>query len=174
MILLALVLLALVVLVLVVSNKSAYFRIERSRVISAADATIHSRIDDFRQWTKWSPWEGLDPNLTRDYSGAESGMGAVYSWSGNGKAGAGRMTILSSDSQAIVMNLEFLRPFKATNTTTFRLEPQSAGTKVTWTMEGNNGFMLKLFSLVFNTEKLVGKDFEKGLAAIAESVEPKT
>ncbi|MEN9308972.1 MAG: hypothetical protein RL173_2904 [Fibrobacterota bacterium] len=175
MIALIILVVAVFLLCLVIAKRPSDFRIERNLIIAAPAGSIQPLVDNFRQWIRWSPWEGLDPNLTREYLGPEAGKGAIYAWKGNNKAGAGRMTVLSSEPEhSIVLRLEFLRPFKATNTATFRFEPQSSGTLVTWSMEGNNGFVMKLFSLVFDSEKFVGKDFEKGLAALAKAVEPKT
>jgi len=170
----ALILFAILVVCLVAASRPSEFRIERSLEISASPTAIHPLIDDLHNWTKWSPWEGLDPDLRREYLGEPSGKGAIYTWTGNGKAGAGRMTILSSEpGRSTHLRLEFFRPFKAVNTTTFRLEPTTKGTNVSWTMEGNNGFLLKLFGLLLDTEKLVGKDFEKGLASLAKAAEDK-
>jgi len=167
MILLAILLAGLVGFGLFVASRPANFRIQRTAILPASSAIVHSHIDDFRQWANWSPWESLDPNLQRQYLGPTSGVGSIYTWSGNGKAGAGRMTIVSSDPTRIVLQLEFLRPFKATNTATFQLAPEADGTRVDWIMEGNNGFIMKLFSIVFDSEKFVGKDFEKGLASLS-------
>ena len=105
--------------------------------------------------------------MQRTYSGAEKGVGAQYAWSGNKKAGAGRMTILDCQApQMVVIKLEFIKPFAATNHATFMMTPSGSGTKITWSMTGDRPFMMKAFSLVMNMDKLVGGDFEKGLANI--------
>ncbi len=74
--------------------------VERSTTIDAAPERVYEQLADFHQWRSWSPWEDLDPDLQRDYSGPESGTGAVYRWSGNRKAGSGRMEIVSADATA--------------------------------------------------------------------------
>jgi len=143
------------------------FRIERSTVIAAPAAEIYPLIADFHAWTRWSPWEGLDPTMARTYSGADAGVGAVYAWEGNKKVGAGRMAITAAEPPArIALDLSFLRPMKAENTTEFTLRPEGGGTRVAWSMAGPQPFMSKLFGLVFNIEKMVGGDFEKGLGQL--------
>lgn len=93
------------------------FSLSRSTRVRADAATVHALIDDFREWTKWSPWENVDPDLRRDYTGPVSGVGSTYKWSGNRKAGEGMMRITGSTPTSVVVDLEFLKPFKATNVT---------------------------------------------------------
>ncbi|OZE15499.1 transcriptional regulator [Rhodococcus sp. 05-2255-3B1] len=146
--------------------------VERSAVVRADAATVHALIDDFHQWVKWSPYEGVDPDLKRTYSGPDAGVGASYSWSGNRKAGAGTMTITESiPEERIVLDLAFTKPFKNRNVTAFLLEPVADGTRVTWRMSGKQSKLFALIGKVFSMDKLVGPDFEKGLrqlAAVAE------
>lgn len=148
------------------------FRVERSIVIDASPGTVFPLIDNFHRWTAWSPWEGVDPNLRRTYTGPDSGVGATYSWEGNRKAGKGSMSITKSvpDTQ-VVLDLEFQKPFSAQNVTTFLLEPNSARTTVRWQMTGRKNRMLKLFGFIVNMDKLVGKDFDKGLAQLKAEAE---
>jgi Polyketide cyclase / dehydrase and lipid transport len=160
--------LALVVLLLVViSTRPASFRIARSAQVGASDAVVFSLLNDFHQWQKWSPWEKLDPSMKKTFDGPSSGQGAKYSWLGNSKAGEGRMTILDSKpNELLKIQLEFVKPFAATNQTTFKLSPSGDATKteVQWIVEGENGFAAKAFSLFVNMDKLLGKEFEQGLA----------
>jgi hypothetical protein len=110
--------------------------------------------------------------MKKTFSGASSGQGSVYSWVGNDKVGEGRMTIEKSDKPSLVsIKLEFLKPFAATNTATFTFAPVAEGTKVTWAMDGNNNFMSKAFQMFMNMDKLIGKDFEQGLASIKAAAE---
>jgi hypothetical protein len=144
-------------------------RIERARSIPATPAAIQAQLVDFHRWRAWSPWERLDPNLNRAYSGAASGVGAGYAWQGNNKAGEGRMTIVAVEPTRVEVKLEFIKPFAATNTTIFALAPDGAATTVTWTMLGRSSFGMKIFGVLFNLDKLVGRDFERGLAQLAEA-----
>ena len=159
------VVLALLLLVIFIATRPAHFRIQRSGLINAPSAVVFPLIDDFHNWPKWSPWEKLDPGMKKTFSGAPAGTGASYSWVGNDKAGVGSMTITDSKpSELVSMKLEFIKPFAATNQATFALTPSGAGTQVVWSMEGDNGFVSKAFCLVMDMDKMVGKDFEEGLA----------
>ena len=164
-----------------VSTRPATFHIERSTTIAAPADVAFTQVNDFHKWAQWSPYEKLDPQMTKTFTGPAEGVGASYSWKGNDKAGEGSMTIEKSDKPLhISIKLHFLKPFPATNTATFAFTPDSANpqaTKATWAMDGNNNFVGKLFSLFVNVDKLVGDDFEKGLASlktVAESVSKKT
>ncbi|MGQ4617757.1 SRPBCC family protein [Nocardia sp. R7R-8] len=152
----------------------AEFEVVRSAVITAAPARVHGLINDFHKWVEWSPWEDLDPKLQRSYSGAESGVGARYAWSGNRKAGAGSMEIIRSAEQEIAVRLEFLKPMKATNMVTFILDPVETGTEVTWRMTGRQTGLMAVIGKIIPMDKFVGRDFEKGLARMQEAVMAET
>ncbi|MGK8485652.1 SRPBCC family protein [Nocardia asiatica] len=152
----------------------AEFEVVRSAVITADPARVHGLINDFREWVKWSPWEDLDPQLQRSYSGADSGVGARYAWSGNRKAGAGSMEIIGSADREVGVRLEFLKPMKTTNMVTFTLDPVETGTEVTWRMTGQQTGLMGLIGKVIPMDKLVGKDFEKGLARLQEAATGET
>ncbi len=147
------------------------FRIQRATSIQAPPEKIFPLIDDFRNWGSWSPWEKMDPALKRAYSGPASGKGAVYEWEGN-KAGKGRMEIVDAPPPSrVTIKLDFLKPFEAHNIAEFTLTPRGGTTDVTWAMHGPNLFIGKVMSLFFDMERMVGKDFETGLAnlkAVAE------
>ena len=161
------------VLLIVIATRPAQFEVVRSAHISASPAIVFPLIDDFHAWTTWSPWEKLDPNLNRQYSGAQRGTGAEYAWSGNDQVGSGSMTITESRApEQVVIRLEFKEPFEATNVTTFTLKPESAGSEVSWSMAGDNNFVGKAMSLFMDMDQMIGKDFERGLGnlkAIAET-----
>ena len=138
------------------------YTVERSATIDAPPARIYDQIADFHNWTNWSPWEDLDPELRRDYSGAESGTGAIYGWSGNRKAGQGRMEITDATQPSRVqIDLVFEKPFKARNDTVFTIKPEGSGSQVTWTMSGKKTFMTKVMGIFKSMDKLVGPDFER-------------
>ncbi|MGW4331244.1 SRPBCC family protein [Rhodococcus koreensis] len=151
---------------------SAEFLVERSTVIDASPDVVQPLLDDFRKWQAWSPWEDVDPDLKRTYSGPDSGVGASYAWEGNRKAGSGQMVITESvPGSKVVLDLTFLKPFKAENVTTFLLEPNGAGTTVRWQMTGRNNLFFRIVGVVFPMDKMVGKDFEKGLAQLKAAAE---
>ena len=172
----------LLVLVIAIAALLAYansrpdkFRLERSIRIAAPILQVAEQIDDFHQWQKWSPWEHMDPTLQRTFSGADAGVGAVYEWTGTGKAGTGRMEIVEmrtgSAGGLITIKLDFLKPFKASNTAEFLMTPTDAGTDLTWAMFGPSKFMTKLMGVFMDFDKIVGKDFEAGLAALKRNAE---
>jgi len=149
------------------------FEVTRSTTIAADPARVHDLVDDFHHWTAWSPWEDLDPALARTYTGPDSGVGAHYAWHGNRKAGEGSMEITDSSPERIDIELSFLKPMRSTQQVEFVLTPTGAGTDVTWRMTGQHeGVLMTLFSKVVSMDRLIGKDFEKGLArlkAVAEA-----
>ncbi len=160
------------VFLVVVAMQPDQFTIERSTSIAAPPAVPFAAVNDLRRWRQWSPWENRDPNLQREYSGPESGVGASYHWSGDETVGEGRMTITESEAdRRIGIALEFVRPFAATNQVTFRFDPHDTGSRVTWTMQGVNTFMGKAMSLLMNMDAMVGGDFEAGLAKLKEVAE---
>ena len=148
----------------------AGFSLSRSIRIEAAPGRVHPLLDDFREWQKWSPWEGLDPDMSREYTGPDHGVGSTYRWSGNKKAGEGEMRITESTPSSVVVDLEFLRPFKATNLTTFDLAPAGDATDVTWTMTGRRSAIMSVMGRLF-FDNAIGGDFDKGLAALKREAE---
>jgi hypothetical protein len=151
----------------------ADFSLSRSTTIQAPPDRIHALVDDFREWQKWSPWEGVDPDLDREYSGPDHGVGSTYHWSGNKKAGEGEMRITGSTPTALVADLEFLKPFKATNVMSFAMAPNGDATDVTWTITGRRNVVMSLMGKLF-FDKSIGKDFERGLAALKRESERAT
>jgi uncharacterized protein YndB with AHSA1/START domain len=169
MLIVILVLAALVTFLFVVVSKPNNFRMQRSVTINAPAETVYAHINDFHHWQTWSPWEQLDPAMTRTYSGAAEGVGAVYDWQSNGKAGQGRMTIReAAPAHRLLINLDFIKPFPATNSAEFLLQPVSGSggdaTVVSWAMFGPSPFMSKLMGTLMNMDDLIGKDFERGLS----------
>ncbi len=147
------------------------YEVTRTAVIPAPAAKIFPLVNNFHEWTAWSPWESVDPAMERSYSGSDSGVGAKYAWNVNRKAGSGTMEIVeSTEPDLIRIRLEITEPFKAVNPTTFTFAPSASGTQVTWTMTGENKGVGKLFALFMNMDKMVGTDFEKGLAALAGAI----
>ncbi|HWA75014.1 MAG TPA: SRPBCC family protein [Polyangiaceae bacterium] len=158
---------AIVLLLVVVATRPPTFHVERSQVVDAPPAVVFAQVSDFHAWSAWSPWEKLDPAMKRSYEGAASGRGAQYAWVGNSQVGEGRMTIEQANPPArLVIRLEFLKPFEATNTATFSFVPEGSLTKVTWAMDGKNTFIGKAMSLFVSMDKMIGGDFERGLGAL--------
>jgi Polyketide cyclase / dehydrase and lipid transport len=156
-----------VLFLIIVALQPSDFRVSRSAKLAAPPEKIFPQVNELRNWEAWSPWAKLDPNCKITYSGPPAGMDAGYAWAGNKKVGEGRLTITESKpSQFVRLRLEFLKPFKATNTAEFMFRPEGNQTVVTWNMFGNNNFIFKAFALFMNCDKMIGGDFEKGLTAM--------
>ena len=153
------------------STKPNTVHYERSAVINTPPERILAQIDDFRKWSAWSPWEKLDPGMKREYGGPTNGLGANYHWIGNKKAGEGRMAITGQTADSVSIDLHFIKPMEARSRAMFRIQPEGPATRLTWTMDGPNSIMGKVFGLFVNMDKMIGKDFEAGLAAIKREAE---
>jgi uncharacterized protein YndB with AHSA1/START domain len=148
------------------------YTVERSTTIDAPPERVYPHVANFHRWHDWSPWEGLDPDLRRTYSGPEAGPGATYAWAGNRKAGEGRMEITeATEPTRVSIDLRFLKPFKAQNETAFVIRPEGAGSRVTWTMTGRKTLATKILGIFRSMDAMVGPDFEKGLASLKSTVE---
>lgn len=157
----------LVVFAIVVAFQPANFRVVRSATIAAPPAAVFAEVNDFHRWNAWSPWAKLDPAMKQTHEGAPAGTGAIYSWAGNSEVGEGRMTITESrPGELIRIKLDFIKPFAATNPTEFTFKPEGNQTAVTWTMTGEKNYISKAVCMFMNMDKMVGGDFEKGLASL--------
>lgn len=153
---------------LLASRKPDSFRVERSGLVPQSPDAVYARIVSFPAWKDWSPWEELDPEMQHTYGGMSGAVGSNFAWKGNGKAGAGKMTLTEAEpGRRIAIQLDFEKPFEAHNQVVFTLVPEGAGTRVTWAMSGPSPFISKVFTLFFNMDRAIGADFEKGLAKLA-------
>jgi Polyketide cyclase / dehydrase and lipid transport len=168
----AIVIVALVAGILIfAATKPDTFHFERSITINAAPDKIQPLIADFHQWTTWSPWEKLDPNMKRTYSGPESGVGAIYVWEGNSDVGAGRMEVTDATPTEVDIKLDFTAPMATSNMTKFVLAPSGDTTSVVWSMDGPMPYVSKLMTVFVSMESLLSKDFETGLAQLKATAE---
>lgn len=157
-----------------ISRQPAEFCITRSITISAPASAIFPQANNLHNFNLWNPWAKLDPNSTSTFEGAEEGVGAIMRWEGNNNVGKGSMTATESlPNELIRFRMEFLKPMKATNTAEFTFAPNGDTTLVTWSMSGTNNFIGKAMGLVLNCDKMVGSQFEKGLASLKAIVEAK-
>ncbi|HEX5264570.1 MAG TPA: SRPBCC family protein [Phenylobacterium sp.] len=142
------------------------FRFERSIYVDAPASAIYPHIDDFHAWAAWSPFERMDANLAKTYSGAARGVGAQYAWAGK-KAGSGSMEITEAQAPSkVVIDLKFTKPMKANNVAEFTVAPDGVGSKVTWAMSGQTTFVSRLMHAVFPMDKMLGPQFDDGLRAL--------
>jgi uncharacterized protein YndB with AHSA1/START domain len=167
---------AIAIVLILAATKPDTFRVQRATTVKAPPEKIFPLINDFHQWGTWSPYENKDPAMKRSYSGAASGKGAVYAWDGNKNVGSGRMEILDTSAPSkIVIKLDFFTPFEGHNTAEFTMLPQgdatNVTTNVTWLMHGPSPFMGKIMHVFINMDRMVGKDFEIGLANLKKITE---
>ena len=164
----------LVALVAYVATQPGEFSVSRSATFAAPAPAVFAQVNELKKWEAWSPWAKKDPQAKQSYAGPAAGAGASMSWVGNKEVGEGRMTIVESSPNALVrFKLEFFEPFAATNSAEFSFKEEGGRTALTWSMRGQNNFIGKAMCLVFDMDKMVGGDFEAGLAGIKAIVEKK-
>jgi hypothetical protein len=160
--------------VYVALQPSAY-RVERSAIVVAPAPSVFQEVNDFHAWQAWSPWAKLDPDAKSTFEGPASGEGAVFRWAGNEKVGEGSMTLTESKpDERVAIRLDFVKPWAGTSDTEFTFKPDGPRTVVTWAMSGERSFIEKAVCLVFNGDKMIGGEFEKGLANLKQVAEAKT
>ncbi len=158
----------------VVASRPNDFKVSRSATMAATPAAVFEQVNDFHKWDNWSPWAKMDPNAKTTFEGPTSGVGAKFGWSGNGDVGAGSMTIVDSKPNELVrIRLDFTKPMQGTSDIELKFEPQGEQTKVTWSMAGKNNFIAKAVSLFMDCEKMIGDQYDKGLANLKALVEAK-
>lgn len=165
------ILIALVVIVVglvgVITLQPARYRVSRSITIAAPAPVVFAQVNDFHKWSAWSPWEKIDPAMEQTYEGPPAGVGASYAWVGSREVGEGRMTIVESrPSDLIQVKLEFVKPFAGTSVAEFTFKPDGERTLVTWSMTGDKNFIAKAIHLVMSMDRMIGDQFDKGLAAM--------
>ena len=148
------------------------FQVERTGTIKATPEAIYPYLSDFRKGEAWSPYEKKDPAMKRTFFGAESGKGSVYEFAGNKEVGAGRLEIIDAvPPTRVVLSLDMREPFAGHNTIEYTLEPVGNGTKFTWAMHGLVPYPAKVMSVFFSMDKMIGRDFETGIANLKAIVE---
>ena len=172
------ILLTLVAIIAIILIAGAFqapsYQVTRSATIAAPAAAIFPEVNDFHRWAAWSPWEKMDPAMKRTFEGPPAGVGASYGWEGNSEVGSGKMTIAESKpAELIRIKLEFFKPMEGVCPTEFSFRPEGAGTRVTWTMSGTKNYVSKVACMFMNMDKMVGGDFEKGLASLKQLAEAK-
>jgi len=161
-----------VVFVIMVALQPAEFHIARTATIAAPAEVVFAQVNELKKWDAWSPWIKIDPAMKQTYEGPASGKGAISRWAGNNQVGEGSMTITESrPNELIRFNLEFIKPMAGTSTSEFTFKPEGNRTTVTWSMSGRNNFIAKAMCLFMNMDKMVGGEFEKGLAQMKSITE---
>ena len=170
---------AAIVIAAVIAGVLAYaaarpdtFQIARSIAIKAPPEKIFPMINDPHAFNTWNPFLKMDPATKLAYRGPASGKGAGHDWDGNSQVGKGSLEITDSlPSSRIVMKLDMIKPMEAHNRVEFTLEPKGDATQVTWVMSGPSPYVAKVMSTVFSMDRMVGGEFEKGLADLKAQAE---
>lgn len=161
-----------IIFLIVVAMQPSTFRISRSATVAAPAAAVFPHVNELKKWQPWSPWMKMDPNAKSTFEGPEGGKGAAMTWAGNNEVGEGKMTIIESKPNELVrFRLDFYKPMPGTSEAEFTFKPEGAGTVVTWSMSGTNNFIGRAMCLVMNMDKMVGGQFDKGLASMKAIVE---
>jgi hypothetical protein len=160
------------VFAVVVALQPSEYRVARSTTVSAPAPDVFAQVNDFHNWDAWSPWAKLDPAAKATFEGPPAGQGAVFAWSGNDKIGEGRMTLTESRPAELVrIKIDFVKPFAGTSTSEFTFKPAGNQTAVTWIMSGQNNFIARAMCLFVSMDKMLGGEFEKGLAQMKSVAE---
>lgn len=165
--LVAAMLLAVLAIIAFAARRPDTFEVRRATRIAAPADRIFPMIADLRAMNTWNPFVEPDPAIEITYSGPPAGKGAVHTWRGNRNVGEGRIEIIDAASPSkVAMQLDMLKPMKASNAVTFTLRPDGNATEVTWTMTGRQMLMGKIMTLFIDCDRMVGGQFEKGLAKL--------
>jgi uncharacterized protein YndB with AHSA1/START domain len=153
------------------ATKPDSFTVQRSATITASPEKLFAQINDIKAFNKWNPFALKDPAMKLRYEGATSGPGAAYVWESE-TVGVGRMEVIEAASpNRVAMRLAFEKPFQATNRVDFTLMPQGSTTQVTWVMSGSMPYSHKLMTIFVDMDKMIGSDFETGLANLKAATE---
>lgn len=166
-------LLTVIAIVLIyAATRPDQFRITRKVIIKAPAEVIFAHINNLRQFNEWNPFAAADLRSSIPYGATSAGGGGSYSWDGRAQSNKGRMEIIAVDApRRVEMSLHFDKPMKHNNNVVFLLQPQGDGTEVSWQMSGTYGFVHKAMGLIFNFDKMVGGEFDKGLAQLKSRIE---
>ncbi len=156
------------------SRQPDEFRVERKIVVAAKPDAVFPWLNEPKKTTEWSPWEEKDPNMKKVFSGPAGGKGAVYEWDGNREIGAGKLEITESvPGKSVVMDLSFTRPMQDTSVARYDVAPVEGGSEVAWSISGKHTFVSKIMCSFMSMDKMIGGEFEKGLAKLKTVVEKK-
>jgi hypothetical protein len=158
-----------------VATRPSSYHVERSATIHAPADLVYAHLADLKSFGEWSPWDKRDPAMKKTYSASTTGVGATYSWQGNKEVGSGRMTItLAKPPTQVRERLEFIEPFASVADVGFDVVPAGADeVKATWSMDGHSNFVMKGMGVFMDMDKMIGKDFDDGLANLKRIVEAK-
>lgn len=164
--------LALAGFLIFVSTRESKFSYERSGVIKASPDKIFPYISQFKLGALWSPFEQADPNMKKTYKGMDGQVGAIFEFEGNSDVGSGNLELLKvNPNESVEMKLNMVKPFAAENLIFYTLTPEGEGTRFTWRMSGDGGFLGKLMSVLIDCDAMMEEQFDKGIKNLTAVVE---
>lgn len=144
--------------------------VERSIVVNADPAVVKNQLGDLKFFQeKWSPWTEKDPDMKVTYMGEMGKAGSGYSWAGNKEVGSGTMVVTSTEGDSVIQKLTF--EGMGDSKTFYAVKPENTGSKITWGISFEVGFMGRAMMLFMNMDKMMGADFEKGLTKFKTEIE---
>ncbi|UYL08561.1 SRPBCC family protein [Bdellovibrio sp. SKB1291214] len=155
-----------------VSTRSGSFRYENSTVINASSDKIFPYLSNLKKGGQWNPYEQADPNMVKNFSGTDGAVGSKMEFKGNKDAGAGSLEILEiKPNEFAKLKLIMTEPMHGEQLIEYSLTPEGQGTKFTWTMHGEGGFMTKLMTVLIDCEKMFRTQMDKGFENLKKVVE---
>jgi carbon monoxide dehydrogenase subunit G len=155
-----------------VTTRPNEMKVSRTATMKATPAAVFEQVNDFHKWDAWSPWAKMDPNAKVTFEGPTSGKDAKHTWAGNSDVGEGSMTIVESEpNDHVRIKLDFIKPFAGTNDVLMKIEPKGDETQLTWSMAGEMNFITKAVGMFMDCDKMIGDQFDKGLANMKGIVE---
>ena len=165
-------LLAMLVFVIPFGLPSRYL-VVRTVTINAQPEHIHPSVNTLKEWPKWSAWTAEKyPGLKITYSGPEAGVGAIDEFEAE-SVPHGKFEITKSHpDEGIDYKLDFDHGTYV-STGGIKYAKDGDGTKVTWSNEGDLGWNpISRWCNAFGMfDKMMGPDFETGLANLKKKVE---
>ena len=141
------------------------YHVERSAVIKAQPTVVYAQVADLKAWKNWGVWFARDPQMQAVYSENTGGIGGWSAWKsksqGNGKA---TLTTLTAPTYA-AYSLQF-EGMGFASQGSFTLTPVADGIRVVWVDAGDLGLnpLSRWFGLFL--DRMIGPDFEAGLAKL--------
>ncbi|PCJ93423.1 MAG: polyketide cyclase [Flavobacteriaceae bacterium] len=149
------------------------YKVSRSVEISKPKAEIFKYLLSLKNMDEWSPWAKRDPNMKHSYTGTDGEVGFISRWVGNKDVGEGEQEITKIvDGERIETQLRFLKPWKSVSDAFLSVDDSANGKiKVSWGFTGKNKFPMTIMAMFINMDKMIGKDFEEGLASLKSIME---
>ncbi len=170
------ILIGLVVLVLVGLGVGvllpSHQTVQRSAVFDAKPAAVYAYLNGYHHFNEWSPWAELDPNAQYTVEGPPIGVGAKQSWaSKDPNVGSGSQEIVEVKPYSLVQAKLMFGGWDGVSLVSFIIAPEGQGTRLTWSMDSDLGKSPVNHWFGVFLDKMVGKDYDKGLANLKPRLE---